>query len=871
MADAHAEEPRLVRSYFAALNTNATGATGAAAAPPAPHAQPGVPDPAPSHSSVSEALSRPDIVLEILSRLPSLPDLVSACGVGRAWAAAAAADLPWRRLYIKHFGRPEPSERCRSYREQCARHMGLRWPHPPPPRLPPPPATTTAATTASAAQQPSVPASPAPRPLAGPTARPPGGPQDRTQGRRQRQRTLPLGALERYDEMYGAGNGFNSGGGGGGGLYGIRTLAVSYDPVTRCLLRAVRCRALLGDDTRVAVQAVALEWEEEVEAEEEVEEVEEEAEAGEAGEGAREGAGKAVAGAAGAETAAGAGVIAGRYVDATSCAVPRWVCWLSVDGRPPPPPLPPDTEHESHGPEDQQDPKQQEEPAAAVAGVDVPPVAPRRRLTAVESQQLAALADLLPAVMCAAGGRLYLPAGARGQELAVWDLAAALAGAPPATAPPPAGAAACGEGEPGGDLRSPHCWLTTDGEDAEEEEAAAHPGRLLAAAADGSLAVSGCDGGVLRFWHGGSRRLLGSGDIRALTLLPPVPLAPQTSAAARAGAPGLRHLLRLALSESSGLAAAALASPLAPSVHVFRAAAAAAGSGAAAAATPARTTGWPSVGAGAGGAGGGVGECVRVLTPGGGAPVDGLALFRGCLVASSTLCSDVMGARFGGSGGSSLHITVTASAWRLPRTPEQQQQQEQEEEDRGRAPGGGCGGGGEGDPSGWGEPVRLYSSRLQLEHPRTLVLGRLRPVLLAAAEDLLLLPVPRNVGGRPPHQQLLALSHPFGDCPGGDEEPDEEEEQGAAPAPVRGAGSGASSTSRGTAAGAASRAGAALYGAGTGPGSGKFVVLSEEERLPWIEVVEDAGGVLAAALPAPRHLVLLRDDGRVGLLGILPP
>ena len=42
----------------------------------------------------------------------------------------------------------------------------------------------------------------------------------------------------------------------------------------------------------------------------------------------------------------------------------------------------------------------------------------------------------------------------------------------------------------------------------------------------------------------------------------------------------------------------------------------------------------------------------------------------------------------------------------------------------------------------------LLQRRLQLEHPRTLVLGRLRPVLLAAAEDLLLLPVPRNVGGR---------------------------------------------------------------------------------------------------------------------------
>lgn len=34
---------------------------------------------------------------------------------------------------------------------------------------------------------------------------------------------------------------------------------------------------------------------------------------------------------------------------------------------------------------------------------------------------------------------------------------------------------------------------------------------------------------------------------------------------------------------------------------------------------------------------------------------------------------------------------------------------------------------------------------------------------------------------------------------------------------------------------------------------------------------QDAGGVLAAALPTPRHLVLLRDDGRVGLYGVLPP
>jgi hypothetical protein len=41
----------------------------------------------------------------------------------------------------------------------------------------------------------------------------------------------------------------------------------------------------------------------------------------------------------------------------------------------------------------------------------------------------------------------------------------------------------------------------------------AHPGRLLAAVADGELAVSGCDGGRLCFWQGRQRRALGSADI----------------------------------------------------------------------------------------------------------------------------------------------------------------------------------------------------------------------------------------------------------------------------------------------------------------------------------------------------------------------
>ena len=344
---------------------------------------------------------------------------------------------------------------------------------------------------------------------------------------RRRQCSLPLGALERYDETYG-------GGAGGGGTYGIRTLAVSYDPVTRCLLRAVRCRTLLGDDTRVAVQAVALEWEEE-EKEEEAGTVNEAETAKDAGAGtaketrsadvgkgeAGQEAGEAVR--VGAAAAAAAGC---RYVDAASCAVPRWVCWLSVDGRPPPPPPPPHAEAHDAA----------EDPAAGR----------RRAMSPVQAQQLEALADLLPAVMCAAGGRLYLPAGPRGQSLAVWDLAAALAAAPPATAPPPEAAAeAADAASGGGDLRSPHCWLTTDGEEAGEgegEAAAAHPGRLLAAAADGSLAVSGCDGGVLRVWHGGARRLLGSGDIRSLTLLPPVPLSPQTSGGRSARRQGVAEL-----------------------------------------------------------------------------------------------------------------------------------------------------------------------------------------------------------------------------------------------------------------------------------------------------------------------------------------
>lgn len=79
--------------------------------------------------------------------------------------------------------------------------------------------------------------------------------------------------------------------------------------------------------------------------------------------------------------------------------------------------------------------------------------------------------------------------------------------------------------------------------------------------------------------------------------------------------------------------------------------------------------------------------------------------------------ASVTQARFGGSGGSSLHITVTASAWRLPE-PEPVAAVVAAATAPGYSDGGdgrdGRGGSGRSGGEGlteWGEQVRLYSSR----------------------------------------------------------------------------------------------------------------------------------------------------------------
>jgi hypothetical protein len=99
--------------------------------------------------------------------------------------------------------------------------------------------------------------------------------------------------------------------------------------------------------------------------------------------------------------------------------------------------------------------------------------------------------------------------------------------------------------------------------------------------------------------------------------------------AARPGAG--RHSLWIAVCEASGLAAVVLASPLAPMVLLFRA-------------TP-RGGGCRTVageGNDGGGGGGGVGHLLAKQTFGG-APCNGLLLFRNQMLTMQVLCSDVMG------------------------------------------------------------------------------------------------------------------------------------------------------------------------------------------------------------------------------------
>ncbi|KXZ46032.1 hypothetical protein GPECTOR_47g307 [Gonium pectorale] len=550
--------------------------------------------------------------------------------------------------------------------------------------------------------------------------------------------------------------------------YGVRTLAVSYDPVTRTLLRAVRNPQLLGDCLRVAVEAVPLDPK--------PSECPGSTESGTPGNGS------------------------GSETDSTA-AQPLWVCTLSPTG----------------GDDDGAD-------GGGNGGADAADAL-------MAQQRLAGLVDLLPSVMCAAGGLLYLPAGPTGRGLAAWDLTAAPAAATAPTAAPGAPAAVPAvPTAPTPPARRPPHWLLPE----------AHPGRLLAVAADGWLAASGCDAGRLCFWRPRDRQRLGEASIEELTRLPVIPAFPRP-AARRATE---RHLLRLAVCDASGLAAVLLASPLAPHVHVFRAA------GPAASASAVSAAGVPAVG-----------QRLAVLSTGG-SPGDGLALLRGHLLTMSVLSSDVMGARFGGSGGSSVLVTITARVWKLPAARES-------------GAGGGTGGaptaaavgsstgrgasgdGGDADDD-WGDCTRLYSSRLQLEHPRSLVLDRMRP-LLAASEDLLLVTAPRGgqeAAGRQPHHCLLALEHPFGAGAGGEggdsdgEGEGEEDGEGGEAGEERGR--------------------RRRHRRGGGSGRDGFRVVSESERLQWSEIVKDAGAVIVAVQPTPRHLALLSEDGQLRLYGLTP-
>ncbi|GFR52437.1 hypothetical protein Agub_g15011, partial [Astrephomene gubernaculifera] len=565
-----------------------------------------------------EALSKEDIILEILPRLPSLSDLARACLVCRAWRTAATLDLPWRRLYVRQYGEPHDWEACGSYRQQCARRAWLRCPRPAPPL--------------------------------------PGAP-------------CPGMPLERYDE-----------------LYGITTLAVAYDPVTQSLIRAVRCRTLLGDGARVAVEALPLGQSRPV-GHQQLREQRRNPEEEEGGSERRGTAGIRTAGSASVEvTSAVTGGVAGE---------PQWVCMLSPDGQlqpPPPPPL--SRQHAVSDPADGRDDDDQEGPSASGNGSldslvrdpsspwSSPPdhrTTPNAMTSVAAATSVAAsaeaaaadsdlLAALLPSVMCTAGGLLYLPAGPMGRGVAVWDLTSAtrtteLHPPPPLhpqtqsphthTQPHPHTQQQPLLPYPRAAVRQPLLpyWLVPE----------AHPGRLLAAAADGPLAVSGCEGGRLCFWRAVERRQLGWADIRGLTGLPVVPAFPQL------GAPSstLRHRLRLAVCAASGLAAVLLASPLSPEVRVYRAAELLGGTPAAAACGGGGAR-WEEQAGGGGDRRRPVGQLLHVLALPGGAPGDGLALFRGRLVTMAVLCNDVMGARFGGSGGSSVLITVTAAVWRLP-------------------------------------------------------------------------------------------------------------------------------------------------------------------------------------------------------------
>ncbi|GLI63757.1 hypothetical protein VaNZ11_006831, partial [Volvox africanus] len=633
-----------------------------------------------------EALFQIDVLQKIFCWLPHAVDLASATLVNRTWRDALREDQYWRAVYVRQYGTPHPWEACSSYREQCARRVGLRWPRPAPP-LPGPPAPGT--------------------------------------------------SIETYDK-----------------LYGIRTLAVLYDSVSRALVRAVHSRALVGDDVRVVVQGISLGPSPPAAAADSPagggsaagndtaprtgtnvrEVVRENLDTGldtDADPIARDGPLRGVV-----PPAAGSNGGAAAAATAVASSSP-WICMLSLDGRPPKPP-PPSPAADGHDGAD-------DAGAAADAARNG-----EKYMTEEYIRQLASLEQLLPTVMCSGGGLLYLPAGPTGRGLVLWDLAAAAVLPPPSNAPPPA------LPSPPPQPREPY-WLVSE----------AHPGRLLAAAADGSLAVSGCDGGRLCFWNGRQRLALGQANISDLTQLPVLDMFPSQTAPASER----RHRLRIAVCEASAIAAVLLTSPLSPTVYIYRAAprqwrqrhrCSSADSD-----TVTDFCADPNAG---------VGQLLAAQTFGG-APCSGLLLFRGHMLIMQVMCSDVYGARFGGSGGSSVLVTVMVCLWELPGDEDEEGEEEQGgvgDAATAVAAGGGYSSGGGGH---WSDSwQRLFSSRLQLEHPRTLVLGRMRPVL-AASEDLMLLTAPRNVGSRPPHSRVLALELPPRWTHGSSDEEEEEEEE----------------------------------------------------------------------------------------------
>ncbi len=331
---------------------------------------------------------------------------------------------------------------------------------------------------------------------------------------------------------------------------GIRTTALSYDPVTGLLLRAVGSVPLFGDGTHMAIEGVPLKSHTAAQSPDQQQQQQEDdnqtpgQQMGPAPEVGQEGAGSGVAGAPG---------MGGR---ALGVVLQRMLCWVTPDGSAPKPPTAylaktkaaaaaaaaasasaastpatavvaaaGEAEPGLEGEKTEEDggvPSAVEEASTAAAAVDGAFLNPE------QEQQLQGLNALLPSVMCAAGGYLYLPAGPTGRGLAVWDLAAArpTRGSAPASNTHPDGlgehtnggaagtAAAAGGVAP---AEAPYAsWLVPE----------AHPGRLLAAAADGALAASGCDGGVLALWRAADRARLGSGDIRHLTALPVVHTTP---------------------------------------------------------------------------------------------------------------------------------------------------------------------------------------------------------------------------------------------------------------------------------------------------------------------------------------------------------